>query len=143
MDVCSPHEWGATAVREFASDAALKLHAPDPFAVAEPSKVAPSNTLTMLLAAAVPARVTVVALVMPSPTKPVSGEKDDITGTAGGVLTLLADAILQLGNATTATSYPTAFGTHTLGVLTTVNYNSTAAATERCRPPVQPNATVR
>ena len=37
----------------------------------------------MLLAVAVPARVSVVALVMPSPTTPLSGENEAMVGAAG------------------------------------------------------------
>src|ERR1700730_10527857 len=66
-----------------ASTAVAKFHAPVPFAVAVPSSVAPSNTLTVLLASAGPARVRTVALVMPSPTVPLSGENDAIVGALG------------------------------------------------------------
>jgi hypothetical protein len=55
----------------------------------------PSNIATLLLAAAVPLRVNVVALVMPSPTVPLSGEKDVMAGALGTtVSTVTAKAAL-------------------------------------------------
>src|ERR1700722_10569796 len=61
----------------------VTVHAPVPSAVAVPSSVVPSNTFTVLFATAVPFRVSVLALVMPSPTTPLSGENEVIFGAAG------------------------------------------------------------
>ena len=61
----------------------VKLQAPVPLAVALPSSAAPSNTLTVLLASAVPVSVRTFALVMPSPTVPVSGENEVMLGAVG------------------------------------------------------------
>ena len=52
-------------------------------AVAVPIWVAPSNTSTVLPATAVPASVIWLALVMPSPAVPLSGENEAIVGAAG------------------------------------------------------------
>src|SRR5262245_42687197 len=57
-----------------ASVAVVYDHAPLAFAVAVPIWVDPSNSLTVLPASAVPVRVSVLSLVMPSPTTPVSFE---------------------------------------------------------------------
>ena len=51
---------------------------------AEPAAVVPSNRLTVLLASAVPLNVIAVAVVWPSPTGAVSGEKLLIVGRGGG-----------------------------------------------------------
>jgi hypothetical protein len=56
----------------------VKLQAPLAFAVAVPICKPPSNTLTALSASAVPANVRRFALVIPSPTVPLSGENDVI-----------------------------------------------------------------
>src|ERR1019366_6955194 len=56
------------------------------FVVAVPSLVVSSNTVTALLAAAVPVRDSVVALVMPSPTVPLSGENDVMAGALGATV---------------------------------------------------------
>src|ERR1017187_619189 len=65
--------------------AVAKLQAPLPLAVALPSSVAPSYTFTALLATAVPVSVRTFALVMPSPTTPLSGENEAMVGAAGPV----------------------------------------------------------
>src|ERR1019366_7288206 len=57
--------------------------APLALAVAVPIWMAPSNTCTVLPAAAVPVRVTWLTLVMPSPVTPLSGENDVIAGALG------------------------------------------------------------
>src|SRR5260221_10022952 len=99
----------AVAVRlwvALASVAVVKLQAPVPFAVALPSSVAPSNTLTVALASAVPVSVRTLALVMPSPVTPVSGENEAIVGTVGtwvSTVTLsAADAVPVLPAASVA-----------------------------------------
>src|ERR1035441_3481058 len=61
----------------------VKLQAPVPLAVALPSSVAPSYTFTVLLATAVPVSVKTFALVMPSPTTPLSGENEAMVGIGG------------------------------------------------------------
>ena len=61
-----------------------KLHAPLALTVAVPSWVDPSNTSTVLLASPVPVNVSVVALVISSPTAPLSGENEAIVGAASG-----------------------------------------------------------
>src|SRR5262245_60652054 len=58
-----------------ASAAVARLHAPLALALAVPIWAVPSNTLTRLLASAVPVSVSTVALVVPSPTVALSGEK--------------------------------------------------------------------
>src|SRR5262249_50828170 len=55
-------------------------HTPLPFAVVVPSSVAPSYSLIVVLASAVPLSVSVLSLVMPSPTVPLSVENDEMTG---------------------------------------------------------------
>src|ERR1035437_8921565 len=82
----------AVAVRLWApllSAAVTKLQAPLAFAVAVPSLVLPSNTLTVLLASAVPLSVSTVALVMPSPTTPLSGENEVMVGATGAVVSMV------------------------------------------------------
>ena len=65
------------------------------FRRSKPNLAVPSNIATLLLAAAVPLRVNVVALVMPSPTVPLSGEKDVMAGALGTtVSTVTAKAAL-------------------------------------------------
>ena len=56
------------------------VQAPLPLATALPNSVAPSNTLTVALASAVPVSVRTFAVVLPSPTVPVSGENEAIVG---------------------------------------------------------------
>ena len=71
----------------------VKLQAPLPFAVALPSCVDPSYTLTVLLAAALPVNVNVLSFVIPSPAMPVSLEKLVIVGTlVPAVVTVMASA---------------------------------------------------
>jgi hypothetical protein len=53
----------------------VNVQAPLLFAVAVPISVVPSNTFTVLFAAAVPVRVGVLSFVMWSPTTPLSVEK--------------------------------------------------------------------
>src|SRR5262249_22826733 len=60
------------------------LHAPVLLAVVEPICVVPSNSFTVLFAAAVPVKVSVLSLVMPSPATPLSLENDTIAGAPGG-----------------------------------------------------------
>ncbi len=70
-----PEESVSVAVRLWLpslSAGVVSVHWPLLFAVAVPSWVAPSNTFTVLLAAAVPVRVGVLSLVMWSPTVPLS-----------------------------------------------------------------------
>ena len=72
----------------------MKLQAPLAFAVAVPICEPPSNTLTVLPASAVPANVRRFALVIPTPTVPLSGENEVILGAAGATVstrTLNAD----------------------------------------------------
>src|ERR1035437_5079303 len=64
----------------------VKLQAPLPFTVAVPSLVVPSNTATVLLASAAPVSVSVLTLVMWSPTTPLSGENDVMAGALGGTV---------------------------------------------------------
>src|SRR5262245_15334807 len=61
----------------------MKLQAPLPFVVAVPIWVVPSNTVTVLLTAAVPLSVSVLSLVTPSPTAPLSLENEVMVGAAG------------------------------------------------------------
>src|SRR4029077_19568855 len=72
--------------------AVTKFHAPLAFAVAVPSSVVPSETFTVLFATAVPVSVRIAGSVMPSPTTPVSGENEVITGAPGGAVTVTARA---------------------------------------------------
>ena len=67
----------------------VRLQAPLEFAAAVPTWVEPSNTFTVLLAAAVPVSVSVLSLVIPSPTAPLSAEKETMAGVAvrGGSVT--------------------------------------------------------
>ena len=60
-----------------------KLQAPLAFAVAVPSVVLPSNTVTVLLASAAPVSVKTFTLVMPSPTVPLSSENEVMAGAVG------------------------------------------------------------
>ena len=62
---CDCHPPGVVVVR---------VHAPVLSAVAVPTCVVPSNTFTVLFAAAVPVKVSVLSLVMWSPTTPLSVE---------------------------------------------------------------------
>ena len=64
---------------------------PGPAAVghALPSRVAPSKTLTVQLASAVPVSVSVVSLVMWSPTVPLSVENEAIVGAAGATVSMV------------------------------------------------------
>ena len=55
-----------------------------PLAVAVPSSVAPSNTLTVLFATAVPVRVSILARLIPLTTW-LSGDTEAMTGAAGAV----------------------------------------------------------
>src|ERR1035437_3077072 len=70
------------------SAAVVKLQAPLPLAVALPSSVAPSYTFTVLLATAAPVSVRTFALVMPSPTTPLSGENEAMVGAAAPLATV-------------------------------------------------------
>src|SRR5262249_61140916 len=82
-----PPELGAVAVSEWpplANAAVVRLQAPLASAVAAPTCVEPSNTFTVLLAAAVPLSVSVLSLVMWSPTTPLSLENEAIVGAPGG-----------------------------------------------------------
>src|SRR5258708_28524505 len=82
----------AVAVRLWAllaSAAVVKLQAPVPLAVALPSSVAPSNTLTVALASAVPVSVSVLSLVMPSPIVPLSVENEAMLGATGAVVSMV------------------------------------------------------
>jgi hypothetical protein len=58
----------------------VKFQAPLPLAVTLPSSMAPSYTFTVLLATAAPVSVRTVALVIPSPTVPLSGENEVMVG---------------------------------------------------------------
>jgi hypothetical protein len=84
----TPLVWPATVsvaaklLMPSASVPVKKLQAPLAFAVAVPSSVIPAKMLTVLFATAVPARVRIVASVIPSPTVPLSGENEIIAGTA-------------------------------------------------------------
>src|SRR5258708_11142342 len=76
----------AVAVRLWtpsASAAVVKLQAPVEFAAALPKRVAPSNTLIVLLASAVPLSIKVLSLVTPSPTVPLSFENEAMLGATG------------------------------------------------------------
>src|ERR1035437_9435513 len=64
----------------------VKLQAPLPFTVAVPSLVVPSNTATVLLASAAPVSVSVLTLVIWSPTTPLSGENDVMAGALGATV---------------------------------------------------------
>ena len=64
----------------------VKPQAPLPFTVVVPIWIAPSNTVTVLFAAALPVRVSVVSLVIPSPTVPLSDENEAITGALGATV---------------------------------------------------------
>ena len=89
-----------------ASVAVAKLQAPLPLAVAVPIWVAPSNTSTVLPAAAVPVRVRWLALVMPSPDVPLSGENEATVGAPGATVSTVtfsaAEAALRLPAASVA-----------------------------------------
>src|ERR1035438_9476769 len=61
----------------------VKFQAPLPLAVTLPSSFTPSYTFTVLFATAVPVSVKTFALVMPSPTTPLSGENEAMVGAAG------------------------------------------------------------
>src|ERR1700761_5660126 len=82
------------------------VQAPLALAVAVPIWVAPSNTSTVLPATAVPARVRWLASVMPSPTVPLSGEKETTLGAAGATVSTVtvraAEAVLTLPATSTA-----------------------------------------
>ena len=71
-----------------------------------PSSVAPSYTFTVLLASAVPVRVSVLSLVMPSPTVPLSVENAAIAGALGAAASTVtpkaAEAALVLPAASVA-----------------------------------------
>src|ERR1700749_956255 len=86
----------------FASVAVANVHAPLLFAVAVPSLVVPSYTVTVLLAAAVPVSVRVVSLVMWSPTTPLSVETEAVVGAAG------ADGIFAASAAEATLTLPAA-----------------------------------
>ena len=49
----------------------------------------PSNTLTVALASAVPLKVSVLSLVMPSPTVPLSVVNEAIVGAAGAAMSMV------------------------------------------------------
>ena len=79
---CRPHRWPLPSgcARRSPAPPWYKLQAPLPFATALPSSVAPSKTLTVALASAVPVSVSVLSLVMPSPTVPLSVENEAMVG---------------------------------------------------------------
>src|SRR5690348_5603351 len=89
-----------------ASTAVAKLQAPVPLATALPMSVAPSNTLTVLLASAVPLSVSVFASVRWSPAVPLSGENAAIVGALGATVSTVtlsaAEAALVLPAASVA-----------------------------------------
>ena len=68
-----------------ASFVVIRVQAPPESAVAVPTWVDPSNTFTVLFAAAVPLSVSVLSSVMWSPTTPLSVENEAIVGAEGGV----------------------------------------------------------
>src|SRR2546421_182661 len=70
--------WLPSARVAVANDQALL-----PLAVAVPIWMAPSNTCTVLPAAAVPLSVRILSLVMPSPARPLSVENDATVGAPG------------------------------------------------------------
>ena len=76
-----------------ASAEVVSVQAPVELAVAVPIWVEPSYTLMVLLAAAVPFSVSTLASVTPSPTTPVSGDHDVITGAAGADV-VVVDAVV-------------------------------------------------
>lgn len=63
----------------------MKLQAPVLLAVAVPIWVAPSNTLMVAFAAALPVNVSVLSLVMPSPATPLSFEIFVMVGAPGAL----------------------------------------------------------
>src|SRR6185436_3683803 len=82
------------------SAAVVKLQAPAPLALTLPSRLAPSKTLTVALASAVPVSVRVLSLVMPSPTTLLSVEYDAMVGLTGATVSMVTlsavDAALVL-----------------------------------------------
>src|SRR4029079_14930016 len=97
----------AVAVRlwpPLVSAAVVKLQAPAPLAVADPSRVAPSQTLTVALASALPVRVRVLSLVMPSPTVPLSVEYEPIAGVAGALASMVPLSVEEAALVLPATS---------------------------------------
>ena len=64
----------------------VRLQLPLASAVAVPTCFEPSNTVTVLLAAAVPVSVSVLSLVMWSPVTPLSLENEAIMGADGGAV---------------------------------------------------------
>src|SRR5262245_65276450 len=75
--------------------AVVKLQAPAPLAVTLPSRLTPSYTFTVLLASAVPVRVRVLSLVMPSPTVPLSVENDATVGALGAVVSIVTERAVE------------------------------------------------
>src|SRR6185312_9412306 len=71
------------------SAAVVKLQAPAPLALTLPSRLAPSKTFTVALASAVPVRVRVLSLVMPSPATLLSVEYDAMVGATGATVSML------------------------------------------------------
>ena len=67
----------------FGNGLVVKPQAPLPFAVAVPIWFVPSNTVTVLFAGAVPVRVRVLSLVIPSPMTLLSVENEPIVGAPG------------------------------------------------------------
>ena len=67
-------------------DAGRKAPGLLPFAVVVPIWFVPSKTCTVLLAAAVPVSVSVLSLVIPSPTVPLSVENEAIVGALGATV---------------------------------------------------------
>ena len=83
----------------------VSVHAPLESAVAVPTCVEPSNTFTVLLAAAVPVSVGVRSLVIWSPTTPLSVENEAIVGAEGAEV---GAAILTATDADAAPVLPAA-----------------------------------
>src|SRR6478735_3435012 len=79
----------------FANCSVVKVHAPVPVTSAVPNNVEASNTLTVLLASAVPVRVSICSLVTWSPTVPVSGENEAIAGVSGAVVSIMTFSALE------------------------------------------------
>src|SRR5207302_1026434 len=88
----------ASAVKEWLPGAKLpaNVQAPAPLAVAVPRMAAPSATVTMASASALPATVNAVALVMPSDAEaPLSGLMALMVGAAGGLVSMMTEKALE------------------------------------------------
>src|SRR5262249_56362928 len=102
---------GVVAVRlraPLVSAAVVKLQAPAPLAVTLPSRLAPSKTFTVALATAVPVNVSVLSLVMPSPTTLLSVEYDAIVGLTGATVSMVTLSVLEAALVLPARSVATA-----------------------------------